>query len=223
MVVMHKARQLWKLPQHILCALLNLQVIPSWFQQVLGWILVLGAPVLIGCGLLIFRCLLAGSVVLLAWGEGALAFMFLLVALEAFSLLLLVRISPLLEEEEDCVCQKQTSPIPVQIRQCKAAPSAVRQESARRQSLSKPEPQRRLSQVLPPLARQIARAEDLAKIEQKTPSEVHRARALPIEHIPTILLNLPKSHVYMSALRGNGRGPVHRARDSSNPLPDRGG
>jgi hypothetical protein len=203
MVVFHKARKLWVFPQHILCALLNLQVIPSWFQQILCWLLFLGAPMLILCSLLVFRCLLYGSIALLAWGEGALVLMFLLVSLESFSLLLLVRLSPSQEEREDYICQKETIPIPVHVVQRKAASLAARQELSRKQSLSKP--QRHLSQVLPPLARQIACAEDLAKIEQKTPSEAHRARSIPIDHIPTILLNLPRSHAYMLALRNKNK------------------
>jgi hypothetical protein len=157
---------------------------------------------LILCGLLVFRCLLYGSMELVAWGEGALALMFLLVSLEAFSLLLLVRLSPP-QEDGDCICHKETIPMPLQAVPCKAASSVAGQNLPRKQGLSKPS--RHLSQVLPPLARQIARAEDLAEFEQKTPSDVHRARSIPIDHIPTILLNLPKSHTYMSALRNKNK------------------
>ena len=204
LIMFHNARKLWTFPQHILCALLNLQIISSRLQPILCWILLLGAPLLILCGLFVFRCLLFGSLMLLVWGEGALALMFLLVSLESLSLLLLVRLSPLQEEIENCICQKETNSIPVHPVPCSATSSAPRQELPKKQTLSKP--QRHLSQVLPPLARQIARAEDLAKIEQKTPSEVHRARSFPIDRVPTILLNLPRSP-HSSALKNKHKLP----------------
>ncbi len=131
MVVFYKARKLWAFPQHILCTLLSIQAISSLLQQILCWILLLGVPMLILCSLLVFRCLLYGSITLLAWGEGALVLMFLLVSLESFSLLLLVRLSPPQEEGEDCICQKETIPIPVHVVQCKASSSTARQELPR--------------------------------------------------------------------------------------------